>query len=191
MSANSPSLKHPAVIGALIIGAVVVAFLNIKTFGPVQKPSHRVQAAAMDQPALPPDLAMLVQQAMNGEDHGGPDASTSADRPLPRLKRDPFEESGRARALVLPATTVAAAKLSSSELICSAVMTGGKRPSAMINGKFYSPGDKIGTYTLAWIASNGVTVKSGQGYKKFLPLANKSGQNGKLKVTVGQRPTTG
>ena len=66
MSASSPSLKHPAVIGVLIIGAVAVAFLNIKTFGPVQKPSHRLQAAAMDQPALPPDLARLVTQAMKG-----------------------------------------------------------------------------------------------------------------------------
>ncbi len=191
MSANSPSLKHPAVIGVLIIGAVVVAFLNIKTFGPVHKPSHRVQAAAMDQPALPPDLARLVTRAMKGSGSEVQGASPLQNQALPRLKRDPFEENGRAPARVITAAPAATAKPSSSELVCSAVMTGGKRPSAMINGKFYSPGDKIGAYTLAWIASNGVTVKSGQGYKKFLPLANKSGQNGKLKVTVGQRPTTG
>ena len=32
----------------------------------------------------------------------------------------------------------------------------------------------------------GVTIQTGQGSKKFLPLTNKSGQDGKLQVTVGQ-----
>jgi hypothetical protein len=179
------------VIGVLIIGAVAVAILNIMTFGPAQKPSHRVQAAAMDQPALPPDLAQLVTQAMKGSGHEVQGEATLQDRSLPRLNRDPFEESGRARARVITAAPVTKTQPADKQLICSAVMTGGKRPSAMINGKFYSPGDKIGSYTLAWIASNGVTIQTGQGSKKFLPLTNKSGQSGKLQVTVGQRPTTG
>lgn len=184
MSASSPNLKHPAVVGFLILGAVAVTILNIQTFGTGKRPTRRLQTAVMDQPALPPDLALLVQEAMSARtDH--PDDRPQPPRNLPRLSRDPFQEKVSTRRVLPTGEVTTPTKSRSAELVCSAVMTGSKRPSAMINGKFYSPGDAIGNWTLAWIASTGVTLQTSQGHKKFLPLTNHSSHSGALEVKVG------
>lgn len=188
MSASSPSLKNPVVIGVLVVAAVAVTVLNIQTFGPPARSGPRVQATMQNQPALPPDLALLVQRAMTGGPRRtGPGATE--DRPLPRLRRDPF------RAVTHGMKDVAVPDpedkpIPRPGLVCSAVMTGGKRPSALLNGKFYSPGDKVQGYTLAWIATNGVTLETSGGAKKFIPLANRSHKAGAVTVKLGHRPET-
>ena len=188
MSVNSPSLKNRVLIGAIIIAGVGVTVLNIKTFGPAARPGRRVQASLQDQPVLPPDLALLVHAAMSGGPPGIKPV-TQGKKHLPDLHRDPF----RARTAPVAATAKApGAKPAARKrrgLVCSAIMTGGKRPSALINDRFYSPGDKIGGYTLAWIATTGVTLRTGTGAKKFLPLAGASRQNGTLTVKMGPKPS--
>ena len=187
MSASSPSLKHPVVIVGLVLGAVAVAVLNIQTFGPGQRPTHRVQAAAQNMPALPPDLALLVQAAVSGQSSSNGEQQK---RRLPQLERDPFRVDTGIAPPPDPQAPAAAAPVKPRGLVCSAVMTGGKRPSAMINGKFYSPGDRVEGWTLAWIATNGVTLQNSKGAKKFVPLTNKARQSGALTVKLGQKPST-
>lgn len=187
MSASSPSLKNPILIGMLVLGGIAVTILNIQTFGSGARPSRRVQNSGLNQPALPPDLAILVQAAMS-EGSGQAGAKAAPPRVLPTLTRDPFQ--GPPTRSATRSTTAAPAARPKGELVCSAVMTGGKRPSAMLNGKFYTPGDKVQGYTLAWIASNGVTLENSGGAKKFIPLTNKSRQTGALTVKLGQKPST-
>lgn len=188
MSASSPSLKNPILIGMLVIGGVAVTMLNLQTFGPGARPSRRVQNSALSQPALPPDLAILVQEAMAGS-RGMAETGSRRPRALPDLKRDPFQTPTATPV----ATRAAAAPRQAStkgELVCSAVMTGGKGPSAMLNGKFYVPGDKVQGYTLAWIATNGVTLENAGGAKKFVPLTSRGARDGALTVKLGRKQTT-
>lgn len=181
MSASSPSLKNPFVIGALIIGAVVVTILNIQTFGPPKKSGPRVQMAAMDQPALPPDLAILVREAMAEKALVDGDHSTVSPRQKHKAGRDPFHS--KATPVVVKARPKPV-QAKATKLACTAIMTGGIKPSACINGKFYSPGDKVGRYTVAWIASNGVTLKNSKGVKKFVPMSINSQKRGAFQLTV-------
>jgi hypothetical protein len=187
MSASSPSLKNPAVIGVLVVAAVAVTILNLQTFGPRARSGPRVQATMQNQPALPPDLALLVQRAMTGSTSAG-DGGSVPGRELPRLPRDPFHAVTPGTEQAAPPPRVQTAPR--QDLVCSAVMTGGKRPSALLNGKFYSPGDKVQGYTLAWIATNGVTLETSGGAKKFIPLANRSRKSGAVTVKLGQRTPT-
>ena len=185
MSASSHSLKNPILIGAIILGGIAVTVLNINTFGPGAKPTRRIQASAQNQPALPPDLAILVQEAMTGGN------LTSVTGPVekqnqPSLDRDPFLTDTKPVAKT-PSDSSQPKSVRKAGLVCSAIMTGSKRPSALINGKFYSPGDKLYGYTLAWIATNGVTLQNSQGAKKFLPLAIKGQRSGALRVDMGPR----
>lgn len=185
MSASSHSLKNPILIGAIVLGGIAVTVLNINTFGPGAKPTRRVQASAQNQPALPPDLAILVQEAMTGGNLSsgiGPVEKQNQ----PSLDRDPFLTETKPAAKVHTDTSQPKS-VQKADLTCSAIMTGGKRPSALINGKFYSPGDKLYGYTLAWIATTGVTLQNSQGAKKFLPLAIKGQRSGALRVDMGPR----
>ena len=188
MSANSPSLKNPILIGMIVVGGIAVTILNINTFGPGSRPSRRVQSGMLNQPALPPDLAILVQQAMSKDEPAELNSATPR-HTLPSLDRDPFKVKTLAP-VARPTTTDKPAAPKPGELTCSAIMTGGKRTSALINGKFFSPGDKVQGYTLAWIATNGVTLQNSQGKKKFLPLTNKASQSGALRVDMGPKSST-
>ena len=135
MSASSRSLKNPILIGAIVLGGIAVTVLNINTFGPGAKPTRRIQASAQNQPSLPPDLAILVQEAMTGGNLSsgiGPVEKQNQ----PSLDRDPFLTETKPAAKVHTDTSQPKS-VQKADLTCSAIMTGGKRPSALINGKFY------------------------------------------------------
>ena len=186
MSANSPSMKNPILIGIIVVAGIGVTIMNIETFGPKKQPGdRRVQAGVMNQPALPADLASLVQDAM-GHDSPGHLQGSQDERTLPRVQRDPFKSKSWSQAVAVTPGPTSEAPVRKG-LTCSAIMTGGRQSSACINGKFYRPGDQVGGFTLAWIATNGVTLQTDGGYKKFLPLNNKSTSSGALTVQVGQK----
>lgn len=186
MSANSPNKRNLILIGVIVVAGIGVTILNVQTFGPQKRPHHRrVQAGVMNQPALPADLAILVQEAMRQYAQASIQIA-SDQRELPRVKRDPFEAKTYGRAVDKP-TTASSEAPKRQGLTCSAIMMGGQQPSACINGKFYRPGDQVHGFTLAWIATNGVTLQTSGGNKKFLPLSNKSTNSGALIVQVGHK----
>lgn len=186
MSASSPNLKTPILIGVIAICGIAVTILNIKTFGSGAKPSRRVQATVQGQPALPPDLALLVHEAMAGLETA-PAPGTTGQRNLPYLGRDPFQAR---KSISQPADTEVEDPIGPERagLVCTAIMTGGHRPSALINGKFYCPGDDVDGHTLAWIGTGGVTLLDSQGTNVFLPLLITSQQGGAMEVNVGPSP---
>ena len=189
MSANSPSLKNPILIGMIVVCGIAVTILNINTFGPGgNKPSRRMQSGMLNQPALPPDLAIMVQEAMSKVEPGQL-SPTSRRQKAPSLDRDPFR-TWTPPVVARKTTKAKPTAVKQGPLTCSAIMTGGKRSSALINDKFYSPGDQVQGYTLAWIATNGVTLQNSQGVNKFLPLTIKSGQSGALRVDMGPKSST-
>ena len=187
MSASSPSspLKNPVLIGVLVVAIAGVVILNMKTFGPRKSAPRRYQAAVMDGPAVPPDLPLLVREVAaatqsrprTGADHGAAAAA---------LDRDPFVPPRAAKTPVTGTrrtnTTTAARP---DPLVCTAVLTRGKQASARINDRFYTVGSKVRGYTVAWVASNGVTLKDKRGKSHFLPLNKESGRNKAFAIQVG------
>ena len=190
MSASSPSspLKNPVLIAVLVVAALGVTALNVKTFGNKKPGPQRVQAAAMDGPALPPDLPLLVRELV--ENAKPAEVLTGPATDLEKLlKRDPFVapgQTGSAPRARSAAPAAPAARPGSSPLACTAVLTGGTRDSARINGQFYAQGEKIRGYTVAWVASTGVTLENSAGKKFFLPLKPKSKNKQAFQVQMGR-----
>jgi hypothetical protein len=180
MDSSSP-LKNPVVIGILVAAAVGVVFLNINTFSKKPKAERRVQAAVMDGPAVPPDLSLLVQQITAGNAAKQATVSGPVAQAATQLERDPFKTQQKPKPSTVSSVAAGKAPAPKKEgLACTAVMTGGTRASARINGRFYRQGERVEGYTVAWVASNGVTLKDRAGRKKFLPL-NKNSENSRGK----------
>jgi len=173
MSANSLSRKNIIAITVVVIMAIAVTVLNIRTFGKGRRPRRQVQAQAQDRFTLPEDLAILVHEAgqtdvpsqVTGHDAGH-------ERPL--LKRDPFL-SNKKRAV--PAETGLPDVEEKLPLACTAVVLGNKQNAAMINGKTYAAGDRLGGLTVASVSTEGVKLVDGAGKTVFLAVGDQTGES--------------
>ncbi len=146
MSAKSISLKSPItiVVVVFLLGAVTV--LNVRTFGPLlgrneTSAGYRAQA----HPPVPSDMRQLAAH----------ETELVRSRPLrdpalmvASLDRDPFfPRQKQPRPVVTPTGGGASGRKASAPapkpLVCSAIMLGGRRPMAIINGEGRHPGDDI------------------------------------------------
>ncbi len=166
MSASRLSLKNTIAISVVVVLGIAVTLLNVQTFGKGRGPSRRVQASIQDKSALPEDLAVLVRDAGKAASLGRyPDRS--AERQLPNLARDPFVSDHQ------PVVTVLVDSPAGPEmvtLVCSAVMIGGKRSVAMINGKTFAAGDNLSGLTVTAVSTRGVTLQDDSGETVFLAV---------------------
>lgn len=183
MSAGPLSSKHKAALGVVAVLAVAVIILNIQTFGGKSRPSRRVQASVQDVSALPEDLATLVQNAdlsaglgrrlgrSPRTDHSGPD-------------RDPFLAY---RPQVSVAVSEPAAEPEAPQLGCSAILLGGKRSTAMINGKSYGAGDTVAGLTVMSVNTRGVLLQDKSGGTVFLNVGTVTTGGHALKMEFSKK----
>lgn len=165
MSSSRLKLSSPPVIAAVVVLGIAVTILNIRTFGskrPRRRPAP-TEIRVQEHPALPADLGQVVQQAL--DQSALPDRSGS--RPAPsQVSRDPFQRSGHAaHAAVAPARVTAP-----DSLRCAAVLLGGRRPVALIDGEAHTLGGRVRGMTIVNIDYDGVRLQTSAGDQRWLPL---------------------
>lgn len=167
MSNSRLSLKSPPVIAAVVILGIAVTVLNIRTFGsksPRRKPAPAL-ARVQEYPAIPADLGRVVQQALQQE--ALPARSGTRQSPA-RVERDPFQRTGHA--VHATAVAIPLAEGEADSLRCAAVLLGGKRPVALIDGEACTLGSWVRGMTIENIEYDGVSLRTSDGDLRFLPL---------------------
>lgn len=183
MSANRLSLKNPIVIAVVVVLGIAVTLLNIQTFGKGRLPSRRVQAGHQDEPSLPGDLISLVRDSGPAAQPITTGIAGSVGR-RPDLRRDPFLDqkyTGAPSVQPVPEEEVA--------LVCTAVMLGGKRSAAMINGQAFVVGDRIGQLAVISIETRGVGLRGASGQEIYLFVGSEDTGTESLKMEFGSKKT--
>lgn len=169
-------LRHPVVIGGVVVGLLAVATLNFMTFAPDRRGrSHRGGGA--DGYLTPPDdLASMVDDARRGP--RGP-AGTGAVRASAggELMRDPFSGVARQAPTAAPAPRRNRSRRTATALTCSAVMLGGERPVALISGRAYQPDQVVRGHTITAITADGVTLRRPDGGELVLAVGPARGDS--------------
>ncbi len=188
MSAKQVSLKSPVTIAVVVVLLGAVVFFNVKTFGGRGDDSSRGYRAQAH-PPVPMDVGRLADYQVEV-----PVSRYNSTRPLPaiNLSRDPFL-SGRTKTIVQtspypkhgnrPGKRTRKIK----SLQCSAIMLGGVKPMAIINGEGRYPGDQIRGMTLATIDADGVTLNKPDGTTTHLKVGVKKDKNASFRVVTGIR----
>lgn len=179
MSDRRMRLDAKPVVAIVLVLLAVVAALNVRTFGGARKGAQRVAARVQSYPVPPSDLERVLRQAMS---EGTAAAAADPERRLPALGRDPF----LARPLpVSPASATAAtaAVAAAGPLRCAAVMLGGLRPTALIDGRACLEGETVAGWLIGTIAPDGVHLIAADGGTRFLPVGRASAAAGAALVT--------
>ena len=183
MSAKQANKKLPVTIAVVTVLLVGVVVLNLRTFGAVahrSAPEYRLQAS----PPVPDDVAQMVRSAVEVKEST---IATGGGVILATSDRDPFYPE---RAQPKPVKKVGPQKNHSrvksgrriKALECSAIMLGGQRPMAIINGQGHYPGDKIRGLVLEEIDPDGVTFRQADGKAKRLKIGMKENENQMYRV---------
>jgi hypothetical protein len=183
MSAKQVSLKSPVTIAVVIILLGGVAYLNVNTFGGMNKKSsrgYRVQA----HPSVPLDVGQLAVCEMGLPDSAHKKVSAFA---VESLQRDPFfPGQGQPKPMVQPTTKRRKKSVTTrtrvKPLECTAIMLGGNQPMAIINGEGRYPGDKIRGLILTNIDADGVTFRQADGSFTHLAVGVQEDENQSFRV---------
>jgi len=167
MSARKTPLKHPAVVIGVLCGLVAVGALNLQTFGPRLGLFGDRTAQPADPLIPPPDLEAVVQDAV--QDAGRRPVATAGGSGWPAIARDPFASGAPAP----PAPAAAVRKQPDRKpdpLVCSAVLLGGARPLALIDGESHGPGDSVRGLEILTIDADGVRLRKPDGSELVLAV---------------------
>jgi hypothetical protein len=182
------------VIAGVCIAAAVVVVLNLRTFGV----------------GLPGPVGGVVRQAQHPSPPANLQLASESHVPLaeilarpaptrPGLLRDPFEVRQAPATAVVNNLAPAAEpepepeakpaaktprKAKPGELLCSAVLLGGERPLALIEGKAYAAGDRVGKYQVQEIKATGVMLIAAGGRTLRLPVGPDSSGAASFKVVT-------
>ena len=188
MSARRLSLKSPPVIAAVGIGLVVVVVINLRTFGVSLPGAVGGRTQRTTDPPAPVDL-QLAGESMVPLDR----LLAAPAAPRPDLARDPFgcrKAAPRMPATEAPRDAVAVPAKPRSrpgELFCSAVLLGGERPLALIDGRALGVGERVRGYEVREIGPTGVLL-AGRGDKTLrLPVGTGSDRSGSFRVVTSLR----
>ncbi len=186
MSARRTPLKHPVVILGVAAGLLAVGVLNLQTFGPRLGLLGAGGDQAPDPLVPPPDLEMVVQAARDGS--GPRPFATAGDGGATVSMRDPFT-SGPSPAPPGPAPAPSRrAPAAAAPLVCSAVLLGGERPLALIDGHAAGPGDQVRGHEILTISTDGVTLRAPDGDQITLAVGPQTLADGAYHVVTGTRP---
>lgn len=185
MSAKSLSLKSPVLIAVVVVMGVAVTVLNVRTFGGARHAGRPQAARAQAGAALPGDLDDLVRGAgrdLRGDAGSHVPGSIAYQRP----GRDPFTgpEGVPPDVTSIDAVPTDNAGRDHGDLVCTAVLPGGKRPLAVIDGKTRTLGESFDGWTLAGISAGGVVLRNTTGKERRLPVT-RSASAGTYSVSVG------
>ena len=183
MSAKRLSLKSPPVIAAVVVLLAIVTVANVRTFGPKWESGGHPGARVQAYPALPADLDQLVRLAGTGKRTAEePDPAPGQAVGAPR--RDPFAESNQAPLTVaVPKRNPPARRSSPGLPVCTAVLVGDGGPVALIAGKTYGPGDRMGQYRIASVDVDRVVLSDPEGRRVVLEVTARS--QGTFEVSGG------
>ncbi|MBN1164260.1 MAG: hypothetical protein JXB45_06755 [Candidatus Krumholzibacteriota bacterium] len=165
MPRTSINLRDRRVIisGLVILGALLV--VNWRILGPLRAERARLSPVRENQPPIPSDLREMQTYASLQMDRNrsGSGLIKTAAAVGPSKFTDPFG--------VIPAldTLREGAGEEYYGFMCSAVLLGGDRPTALINGKSLHPGEWIGGFLVERISERGVDLSAGR-KRIFLPV---------------------
>ena len=185
MSARRTPLKHPAVILGVAAGLLAVGVLNLQTFGP----RLGLFGSRGDQPAdpliPPPDLEMMVKDARAGAE--ARTLATAGGGGVPATMRDPFASGPVAVTAAPERARPRPTAASPAPLVCSAVLLGGERPLALIDGHPAGPGDRVRGHEVLAVAADGVTLRAPGGEEIILAVGPQAAADGAYHVVTGTR----
>ena len=183
MSAKRLNLRNPLVIAGVFVLLAVVTVINLHTFGVCLLRTDTGTVSRSVMPPAPVDL-QLASESLT-------DRSLSLPPPPlenPQLERDPFLDERVVRDAASPPVTKAVKKRTRTKpLVCSAILLGGKRPTALINGKAYGPDDVVGSYRVAEITATRVLLKKANGQVLTLLAAPELATSGSYKVVTSNQ----
>ncbi len=188
MSAKQISLKSPITIGVVMVLLVAVGYLNVSTFGGKRSGvfrGYRVQA----HPPVPADAGRLAAFSETSAVLGDKMASAyTADG----LERDPFQW-GKSRPKSVPKPVVKRSRKTkvvrkkAKALQCSAIILGGIKPMAIIDGEGRYQGEKVRGMILASIDADGVTFRKADGSTMHLVVGVKEDDENSFRVVTRSR----
>jgi hypothetical protein len=179
MSRSRIDLKDKRVAGLVLALLAVVVIVNVRTFIPDLKRAAKRSVSVADEVSLPGDLDEAAHLAaarlaslqpgdaglagladmMAGGDH------TVVSRPV----RDPFRPGPTPVTQVRTSGRNQTRATRQVPFSCTAVLLGGSRPAALIDGKFYQVGDQLSAYRLVHISREGALLR-GVAEEVFLPV---------------------
>ncbi len=168
MSAQGISLKSKPLVAGVLVLLAIVAGINVVVFKPGSrsKPGRQVRVQA-SQP-LPADMGDFTR----GGALPGTDLAAWGGHTNPVLSRDPFGRDQVAESVdAEEASPGTETEEISPALVCNAVLLGGSRPAAVINGKAYRLGDTVHDYQISAVGAVGVKLVGGPGPDLFLPVS--------------------
>lgn len=180
MSANQNRLSSKPVIAAVLVLLAIVVAINVSVFKPGRRPAQRAPVRVQASPPLPADLDDFRGDTTSPQG----DLAAWAPSARPRLKRDPFG-ARRPRmntSIAAQPTDTVPVETGPAPLVCNAVLLGGERPVAVLNGQSYRVGDTFEDYQVAAIGSLGVKLVSAAGPEVFLSVYSEGATAGQSRI---------
>jgi hypothetical protein len=176
MSEKRLSLSNPIVVVVVLVLFAAVLVVNLRTFGFKNRPQTAQAEVVQGYPTLPVDLEQVLRRsAVAGPSSGG----LVAGSPLPALGRDPFAaRKSRTKPVAVEKALEPVTIADPDSLACAAVMLGGRRPVALINGEPLAVGDRIRGFQVMKIETTGVSLQHSDGRSRFL-IVGRSGASSK------------
>lgn len=189
---NRSPLRHPVVIGGVVMGLLAVTVLNLKTFLPDGRLLQRGAERTAGYHVPPADLADVVREALAGE-LGKAGLATSTTAEGLALARDPFTGVKARPTAPRPRPTAPAASRTPkpSPLACTAIMLGGIDPVALIDGLACRPGDRVRGLEVVSIAHDGVLLKRPDGGELTLAVGSARADSASFHVVSETRMKDG
>ena len=205
MSRSRIDLKDKRVAGLVLVLLAVVVIVNVRTFIPDLKRAAKRSVSVADEVSVPGDLdeaahlaavrlaslqlvgasPAVLADMMAGGDH------TVVSRPV----RDPFRPGPTSVTQLRTSGRQSGSGKSGGNqtratrqvpLSCTAVLLGGSRPAALIDGKFYQVGDQLSAYRLVHISREGALLR-GVAQEVFLPVRSPDSAGVSYPLVTGTR----
>jgi len=177
MSKSTVSLRNPLVILTVVLLLVLVVVFNLLTFKP-----EWLSFGNTDQSSHEADLFGELDQANDVIADEKLTRQQQADQDLVNNRwqaasagagRDPFLNMHQKTRSPQESQSKQSIKKNNEQksipLMCTTIMLGGSKPTAMINGQAYHLYQRVGQYSIVAIEDNGVWL-SHWGRKQFLPV---------------------
>ncbi len=193
MSTQKLSPKQQVLLGVMALALVGVVALNVRTFMPERgsrktERGYRLQA----HPPVPLDARPAGwEMAPPAPEDAGTRASTAVDE----LTRDPFfpvrkRVVARSKAPQRHRARAAAPRRRAAKTpVCSAVLLMGAKPMAIIDGKGYHPGEKMGKMVVEEITADAVVLRDSRGRTHRLGVGPAKNDTSQYRVVTRTRAT--
>ncbi len=205
MSRSRIDLKDKRFGSLVLVLLAVVVIVNVRTFIPDLKRTAKRSVSVADEVSVPGDLdeaALLAAARLASLQPGGVSLAGLADMMaggdhtvVSRPVRNPFRPGPTPVTQVCTSARQSVGGKNGSlqtratrqvPLSCTAVLLGGSRPAARIDGKFYQIGDQLSAYRLVHISREGALLR-GVAQEVFLPVRSPDSAGVSYPLVTGTR----